>query len=161
MVDESLVFLSSELGVLKVRTTPGGVRSVGFAGRGWRRRRATNPIQRTCARQLDEYMEGKRKQFSVPLDLPGTPFQHIVWKELRRIPYGRTVTYGQLAKAVRRPEATRAVGAACAANPAPIIVPCHRVVASDGGLGGYRGGLWRKRWLLEHERTVGGRRKGR
>ncbi len=154
MADDSLVFLSSELGVLKVRTTGEGVRSLRFAGRGWRRRRPTSRIQRDCVRQLDDYLEGKRKQFSLPLDLPGTPFQHIVWKELTRIPYGKTVTYGQLAHAVRRPDAARAVGAACAANPVPILVPCHRVVAADGGLGGYRGGLWRKRWLLEHEASV-------
>jgi methylated-DNA-[protein]-cysteine S-methyltransferase len=88
---------------------------------------------------------------AIPADPGGTPFQRRVWDELRRIPAGRTVTYAELARTVGQPTATRAVAGANARNPVPVVIPCHRVVASGGGLGGYGGGLPRKRWLLEHE----------
>lgn len=90
----------------------------------------------------------------IPLDLQGTPFQLQVWGELRQIPWGATVSYQELARRLGKPKAARAVGQACGRNPIPLIIPCHRVVAGDGSLGGYSGGLARKRWLLEHERVV-------
>ncbi len=102
-------------------------------------------------RQLDEYFAGKRRAFDLPLDPRGTSFQRAVWDELREVPFGQTVTYGELARRVGRPEAARGVGAAMAANPLPIVVPCHRVVGSSGGLTGFGGGLPRKRLLLEIE----------
>ncbi|HOW86045.1 MAG TPA: methylated-DNA--[protein]-cysteine S-methyltransferase [Candidatus Aminicenantes bacterium] len=101
--------------------------------------------------QLDGYFRGDRRAFTVKLDLRGTDFQRMVWSRLLLIEYGRTTTYGALAAAVGRPAATRAVGGANHSNPVSIIVPCHRVVGSDGRLTGYGGGLWRKEWLLRHE----------
>jgi methylated-DNA-[protein]-cysteine S-methyltransferase len=102
-------------------------------------------------RELAEYFAGRRKTFSVPLAPGGTPFQRRVWEELRRIPYGATASYREIARAVGSPGAVRAVGAACARNPIAIVVPCHRVIGSDGSLTGYAAGLARKRTLLALE----------
>lgn len=106
------------------------------------------------AAQLDEYFRGERRAFDLPLAPRGTEFQQLVWAALQRIPYGETRSYADIAREIGRPAAVRAVGAANGANPIPIVIPCHRVVASDGGLGGYGGGLARKRWLLAHEGAV-------
>jgi methylated-DNA-[protein]-cysteine S-methyltransferase len=105
--------------------------------------------------QLDQYFSGERQQFELKLDLSaGTAFQQAVWKELQRIPYGETVSYGQIAGRLGRLERVRAVGAANGANPLSIIVPCHRVIGADGKLTGYGGGLQRKQALLEMEAAV-------
>jgi methylated-DNA-[protein]-cysteine S-methyltransferase len=104
-------------------------------------------------RQLDEYFAGRRRVFELPLAAEGTEFQRMVWRELSRIPYGETCSYGEIARRVGRPAASRAVGAANGRNPISIIVPCHRVIGSTGALTGYGGGESRKRWLLEHEAT--------
>ncbi|WP_447005501.1 methylated-DNA--[protein]-cysteine S-methyltransferase [Saccharothrix isguenensis] len=104
------------------------------------------------AAQLAEYFDGTRTSFDLPLDLIGTPFQRSVWEALCEIPYGTTVSYGELAQRLGRPSAARAVGLANGRNPIGIIVPCHRVVGSTGGLTGYGGGLERKRHLLDFER---------
>ena len=101
--------------------------------------------------QLDEYFAGARTTFDVPLAAGGTPFQQRVWAELARIPYGRTVTYGELASRIGSPGAARAVGAANGLNPISIVVPCHRVIGSTGTLTGYAGGVERKRFLLDLE----------
>jgi methylated-DNA-[protein]-cysteine S-methyltransferase len=106
------------------------------------------------SRQLAEYFDGERQSFDVPLALDGTVFQHRVWDALRGIGYGETVSYGQLADQIGRPTAARAVGLANGRNPVSIIVPCHRVVGSDGSLTGYGGGLDNKQRLLELERRV-------
>jgi len=104
--------------------------------------------------QLGEYFSGERTSFEVPMDLEGTDFQRRVWSELCAIPYGRTISYGELARRVDNPRASRAVGSANGRNPIAVIVPCHRVIAGDGSLGGYGGGLDRKVLLLELERAV-------
>lgn len=104
--------------------------------------------------ELDEYFHGSRRAFSIPLLCAGTPFQERVWQELLRIPYGESRTYDDLARAIGAPGAQRAVGHANARNPIAILVPCHRVVAKGPGLGGYGGGLWRKRALLALEQGV-------
>jgi O-6-methylguanine DNA methyltransferase len=101
--------------------------------------------------QLRRYLAGERVQFSCPLDLRGTAFQVAVWEELYRIPYGQTCSYQQIAQAIGRPKAVRAVGAANGANPVAVIVPCHRVIGSNGTLTGYGGGLSMKAWLLALE----------
>lgn len=103
-------------------------------------------------RQLAEYFEGERTEFTVSLDLRGTPFQRQVWEALRTIPYGQTWSYRGLAEALGRPKAVRAVAAANGKNPISIVVPCHRVVGSNGALTGYAGGLERKRMLLDLEK---------
>jgi len=101
--------------------------------------------------QITEYLSGRRRGFDLPLDFKGTDFQVSVWQALQKIPYGRTWSYGQVARAVGRPKAARAVGRACGANPLPLVIPCHRVVGADGDLTGFGGGLEWKKWLLELE----------
>lgn len=103
--------------------------------------------------ELEEYFAGRRTEFDVPLDLRGTAFQLRVWRALGKIPFGEVRSYAEVARAVRRPRAVRAVGAANGANPVPVILPCHRVIRSDGGLGGYSAGLETKRRLLAFERA--------
>jgi O-6-methylguanine DNA methyltransferase len=111
---------------------------------------------RGAVSQILEYLEGKRDRFDLALDLRGTPFQCEVHGEVMRIPYGETRSYAEVAAAIGRPRALRAVGAANGANPIPLVVPCHRVIASDGRLGGYGGGLPLKARLLAMERARGG-----
>ncbi|MDA8309052.1 MAG: methylated-DNA--[protein]-cysteine S-methyltransferase [Actinomycetota bacterium] len=111
---------------------------------------------RAAASQLEEYFSSKRTSFRLPLELRGTPFQLSVWRALAGIPFGETITYGDLACRVGRPRACRAVGQANGANPLPIIYPCHRVVAAGRHLGGYGGGLEMKRRLLELEGALAG-----
>ncbi|NJC89210.1 MAG: methylated-DNA--[protein]-cysteine S-methyltransferase [Desulfuromonas sp.] len=116
---------------------------------------AAEPVIKQAAAELEEYFAGLRKTFDVPLDLPGwPPFSATVLQALRAVPYGETVSYGELAVRAGSPRAARAVGQVMAANPLPIIIPCHRVVAAGGGEGGYSGGggVQTKRWLLEMER---------
>ncbi len=110
-----------------------------------------SPIFDRLQTQLDQYFAGRRQSFDLPLRLPGTPFQELVWHELGNIAYGHTRSYQQMAQAVGKPEAVRAVGKANGDNRMAIIVPCHRVVGADGKLVGYGGKLWRKRYLLELE----------
>ena len=104
-----------------------------------------------AADQLRDYFAGERSDFDLPLAMEGTPFQQRVWQELCEIPYGQTISYGELARRVGRPGSARAVGLANGRNPVAIIVPCHRVIGSNGKLTGYGGGLDRKAWLLDHE----------
>jgi methylated-DNA-[protein]-cysteine S-methyltransferase len=108
----------------------------------------------SVSEQLAAYFCGELRDFDIPLRMPGTPFQCQVWEGLRAIPYGSTVSYAELARRIGRPGASRAVGSANGRNPISIVVPCHRVIAADGTLGGYGGGLERKEWLLEHETSV-------
>ena len=104
--------------------------------------------------QLDEYFAGRRRRFTLPLDLVGTPFQVAAWLALADVPFATTVSYGEQARRLGRPAAARAVGAANGRNPVPIVLPCHRVVGADGSLTGFGGGLWRKQELLDHEAAV-------
>ncbi|NJX14102.1 methylated-DNA--[protein]-cysteine S-methyltransferase [Tamlana crocina] len=104
-----------------------------------------------CVLQLNEYFEGTRKQFSLKVNPQGTDFQKKVWKQLELIPYGKTISYLELSKQIGDIKAIRAVANANGKNPLWIIVPCHRVIGSNGSLTGYAGGLQRKKWLLEHE----------
>lgn len=120
------------------------------------RRGGTNDVLDRTEAQLDEYFAGTRTTFDLPLEPSGTEFQLSVWELLRKIPYGVTTSYGELARRLGDPQKSRAVGAANGANPIPIIVPCHRVVGSKGELTGFGGGLDRKRWLLEHEGALMG-----
>lgn len=117
-------------------------------------RGADEPIFRDVEEQLDGYFAGTLTDFDVPLLLEGTDFQRQVWESLREIPYGQTTSYGEIARRVGSPGASRAVGLANGRNPIAIIVPCHRVIGAAGGLTGYGGGLPRKRWLLEHEASI-------
>ena len=104
-----------------------------------------------AARQLADYFAGTRRAFDLPLAPRGTGFQQVVWRALLAIPYGETCSYGELARAIGRPAASRAVGAANGRNPIAIVIPCHRVIGADGSMTGYGGGLPTKKWLLAHE----------
>jgi methylated-DNA-[protein]-cysteine S-methyltransferase len=114
-------------------------------------RTRTTDVLATAADQLREYFAGHRRDFDLPLAPQGTGFQQLVWTALLAIPFGQTRSYGQIAAAIGRPAASRAVGAANGSNPIAIIIPCHRVIGSSGKLTGYGGGLPAKRWLLAHE----------
>ena len=109
---------------------------------------------KACLKQIDEYFSGKRKEFLLNLDPQGTSFQKKVWQQLEKISFGEVVTYGEIAGIIGKPNACRAVGNANGKNPISIIIPCHRVVGSDGSLTGYGGGLWRKEWLIKHEKHL-------
>ena len=113
-----------------------------------------SPLLRDCAAQVREYIAGTRRAFTVPLALEGTPFQRSVWNAIAAIPYGETVSYAALARRIGSAAASRAVGAATGRNPVSIIVPCHRVVGSDGSETGYAGGIERKRRMLALERAA-------
>lgn len=112
----------------------------------------TDEIEQLAAQQLREYFDGQRTGFTVPLKPSGTPFQRMVWEQLEHIPYGQTISYGEVAAAIGKPQAARAVGMTCGRNPIWIFLPCHRVVGRNGELTGYAGGLMRKRWLIDWER---------
>ena len=112
------------------------------------------PCLLEASKQIGEYFEGDRQTFSLKLNPEGTAFQRSVWKLLEEIPYGQTVSYAALSKKLGNLKAIRAVAAANGKNPLWIILPCHRVIGSDGSLTGYAGGLWRKKWLLEHEQPA-------
>jgi len=155
-IEIATAYYESPIGTIEIRGTDAGVSDLNFFDlkeeRSVRRIKSAppGPVADALA-QLEGYFRGSRKAFTVRLDLRGTPFQMKVWAELLRVGFGQTTTYKALAVAVGQPAATRAVGGANHGNPISIIVPCHRVVGSDGRLTGYGGGLWRKEWLLRHE----------
>jgi methylated-DNA-[protein]-cysteine S-methyltransferase len=133
---------------------PGNAKGVPMADAARRAGTLSEPLAAALA-QLEEYFAGKRRMFDLPMALSGTPFQRDVLTTLAEIPYGETVSYAELAAMVGRPTAFRAVGQANGANPVPIVLPCHRVVASGGRIGGYGGGLPVKRKLLKLEGVPG------
>jgi methylated-DNA-[protein]-cysteine S-methyltransferase len=151
-------YVSSPLGKLLLTTNGAALTRLCFPchqddhtlGAGWRR---DDEWFEDVRRQLREYFAGELDTFDVKLDMAGTPFERRVWGELCKIPYGTTASYGQIAKRIGQATACRAVGLANGRNPIPIIVPCHRVIGSDGSLTGYGGGLDTKRWLLALERV--------
>jgi methylated-DNA-[protein]-cysteine S-methyltransferase len=140
----------SPIGWIEIKGSENGVLSVKFVDQP-KSEFATRTILEMAIRQISEYFMGTRRTFDLPLAMHGTNFQRQVWGQLMTIPYGKVATYQEIAKAIGRPQAIRAVGAANARNPISIIVPCHRVIGKDGSLTGYGGGIWRKEWLLRHE----------
>ena len=112
-----------------------------------------HPVLAAATTQLAEYFAGRRQEFDIPLDLTGTEFQRAAWSALASVPFGETRSYRQQAEAIGRPKAVRAIGAANGKNPVPIVLPCHRIVGSDGSLTGYGGGLPVKEFLLNHEQA--------
>ncbi|MCX6267208.1 MAG: methylated-DNA--[protein]-cysteine S-methyltransferase [Bacteroidetes bacterium] len=143
-------FLKTPIGHLEVTGTENGIRTLYFLE--FRVKPQPVPVcLRACIRQLEEYFHGTRLTFDLKLDMQGSPFQLKVWNELLHVPYGSTISYSELAKRTGNVKAFRAVGGANGNNPVSIIVPCHRIIGSNGRLVGYRGGLKRKKWLLEHE----------
>ncbi len=146
-------YYESPLGWLEIRATKKGVVSVRYV-EGKEDSANRSHLLTKVKDQLREYFEKKRTAFTVPLDLEGTDFQVIVWKELKKIPYGKTTTYHELACHLGDPNSDRAIGHATGKNPVNIIIPCHRVISQEGRLIGYQGGLWRKKWLLDFEEAL-------
>lgn len=162
-INDSLVRIEHEspVGVLTLIASDEAVRAVLWPnerpGRVTIRERVeagSNPIVDQARRELDEYFSGERTRFEVPVDIVGTDFQRAVWTALTTITYGTTRSYGSLADAVGNPQAARAVGAATGLNPISIIVPCHRLIGTNGSMTGFAGGLDVKRWLLQHEQQT-------
>ena len=155
----TLCLPDTPLGAVKLTFTSKGLAGLDFADCRPQKAEVPEPFilqTREAAQVLKEYFAGRDPTLGrLALDLKGTPFQLKVWEELAKIPWGRTISYGELAARLGRPKAARAVGRACAANPIPILIPCHRVIARDGALGGYSAGLERKRRLLAHEKKGG------
>ncbi len=148
------LFLASPLGTLKLVSAAGCLVRIEFPGAQREdagRESTSDPALRACGEQLSAYFAGRRKAFELPLAAHGTEFQHSVWQALQAIPYGELRSYRDIAESIGRPRAVRAVGAANGRNPLPIVVPCHRVIGSDGSLTGFAGGLEAKRCLLELE----------
>lgn len=153
----NLWYFNSILGPIRLEEEHGALTGLHFDADGapeleaLPRKVCETPLFEQAEEELNEYFAGTRHRFTLPLAPKGTAFQQAVWAQLLQIPYGETRTYGQLAAALGRPQAYRAVGGACHANPIGILIPCHRVVGANGGLTGYAGGLEVKRYLLELE----------
>lgn len=154
---------ASPIGPLTIVATDAGLRAVLWPDDDPKRvpladveDRPEHPVLAAAGEQLAEYFAGNRRDFDLPLDPVGTEFQHAAWAALRTIPYGETVSYGEQADRLGDKRKARAVGAANGRNPISIIVPCHRVVGSNGSLTGFAGGLDIKAWLLDHERAIAG-----
>lgn len=141
----------SDIGTIEIAGTDRGILSIGFDPAAETPDQRLPPCVSQGLKQLDEYFRGRRRQFDLPLILEGTDFQKTVWRELTRIPYASTRSYGDVAAAIGKPKACRAVGQANHNNPIAIVVPCHRVIGADGSLTGYGSGIWRKKWLLSFE----------
>ncbi|MBF03397.1 MAG: cysteine methyltransferase [Flavobacterium sp.] len=147
------VFINTPLGTAKIEGDTNGVSVISIREEGKISKKI--PIElKEVVLQLQEYFAGKRTQFNFELNPKGTDFQKKVWKALLEIPYGKTTSYLELSKKLGDVKAIRAVASANGKNPLWIVVPCHRVIGTDGSLTGYAGGLWRKKWLLEHENPV-------
>ena len=147
-----LTYYQSPIGVVEIVGTREHIVAVNFVDQA---RTADDDLPaciQECVNQIDEYFKGNLKKFSLELQMQGTDFQKTVWRQLTKVAYGQTASYGEIAAAIGNPAASRAVGRANGKNPIAIIVPCHRIIGTDGSLTGYGGGLWRKEWLLRHER---------
>ncbi len=155
-------FMETPLGILEITANDEFVCAVNFRDSS---KRKTSPLPESerkpevlllCISELEEYFEGKRKEFTVPIQQVGTEFQQNVWEKLTTIPYAKTISYLELSRKIGNEKAIRAVGTTNGKNQISIIVPCHRVIGSNGTLVGYAGELWRKKWLLEHEAKQSG-----
>ncbi|MDY0781576.1 methylated-DNA--[protein]-cysteine S-methyltransferase [Tenacibaculum sp. IB213877] len=148
-------YYKSPIGILEIKGDENGIQSILFDDASTTLE-VTNEVKipdslQNCVSQLDEYFSGERKEFEVKLNPQGTDFQQKVWQELLNIPFNKTRSYLEQTKAIGDIKAIRAVASANGKNPISIIIPCHRIIGSDGSLTGYAGGIWRKKWLLEHE----------
>ena len=146
-----IIYYNSPIGLIELQAYKEELLSLNFQSEK-RYQEAETSVLSAAREQLDQYFEGLRKKFNLPLKIEGTDFQKSVWRQLREIPYGDTLSYKEVAEAIGNDKAYRAVGNANNKNDIPIIIPCHRVTASNGKIGGYGAGVWRKRWLLKHEK---------
>lgn len=155
---QSSYIMNSPIGKLAIQASEDAITAVLFIKEGDKntvsKNKYSNPLIEKCVQQLHEYFTGTRKIFDLPLQQNGSAFQQTVWQQLLKINYGKTISYLELSKRVGDVKAIRAVGTTNGKNQIAIIIPCHRVIGSDGSLTGYAGELWRKKWLLEHEGKV-------
>ena len=149
-------FHKTPVGFVRIRAGEEHITSISIRDEECVETPSDSPVINLAIKQLDEYFEGTRKEFDLPLNQPGTDFQQQVWQQLLTIPYGKTITYGQQSQMMNSPLAIRAIASANGKNMLWIVVPCHRVIGTNGSLTGYAGGLWRKQWLLDHEARVMG-----
>ncbi len=150
-----ITYFKSPIGVIQIQATEEGITHLDFVERAGKSDTLLPSCLKNCVMQLGEYFDGKRRNFNLPLAQSGTEFQTKVWDKLLEIPYGKTLSYGEIAARVKNHKASRAVGLANNKNHIAIIIPCHRVIGADGSLTGYAGGIWRKEWLLRHEKKQG------
>jgi len=153
-MSDTTTYYHSPVGILKISGTEKYISEVTFKEKEETASEHLSPMLINCVEQLIQYFNGERRQFDFPMNQPGTAFQQDVWNHLLSIPFGRTISYMDLAKMTGDTKATRAVANANGKNNIAIVVPCHRVIGSNRELTGYAGGLWRKKWLLEHEAKI-------
>lgn len=144
-------YIDTPIGLLEVCASKEAILAVGFVEQKEIENEAVPQVLVDACKQLSEYFSGERQDFDLPLSPVGTDFQQQVWDALLRVPFGRTSTYKKQSQALGNPKAIRAVGTANGRNPIAVIIPCHRIIGSDGSLTGYASGLSRKEWLLKHE----------
>jgi len=145
------VAINTPIGIAKINGDADGIRSVILTHKKIPLTKQIPEVMQECVTQLEEYFNGTRTEFTVKLNPQGTDFQRRAWKSLADIPFGKTMSYLEQSKVLDKPKAVRAVANANGKNLLWILIPCHRIIGSDGSLTGYAGGLWRKKWLLEHE----------
>jgi methylated-DNA-[protein]-cysteine S-methyltransferase len=149
-----VAYFRTPVGIARITEEDGFIASVSIRDEEYEIEPAATELLQTAIDQLNEYFAGTRKEFTFPIKQEGSEFQQQVWDELLRIPYGATITYAQQSNQMNNPLAIRAIASANGRNHLWVVVPCHRVIGSDGSLTGYAGGVWRKKWLLEHEAKV-------
>lgn len=149
-----VAYFRTPVGIARITEEDGFIASVSIRDEEYEIEPATTELLQTAIDQLNEYFAGTRKEFTFPVKQEGSEFQQQVWDELLHIPYGATITYAQQSNQMNNPLAIRAIASANGRNHLWVVVPCHRVIGSDGSLTGYAGGVWRKKWLLEHEAKV-------
>lgn len=147
-------YYSSPIGLIEITGNEDGIASIYFVDQRKHNAARVHDSLKECVYQLEEYFKGLRKEFGLKLNPEGTEFQKKVWSSLGTLPYGRTVSYLDVSKMIGDANASRAVGNANGCNPISIAVPCHRVIGRNGKLSGYSGGIWRKEWLLDHEKSI-------
>ena len=151
MKQEYKSYYNSPVGLIEIDGTENSITQVKFVDESFNTSFESTPYLEICAKQLDQYFKGERKVFEIVLEPEGTDFQKKVWNELLNVSFGETKSYLEIADALGDPKVIRAAAAANGQNPIAIIIPCHRIIGTDGSLTGYAGGLWRKKWLLNHE----------
>ncbi len=151
MESNQITYYKTPIGIAKITGTIDGISSVSVLDNEVEISTNIPKCLKNCVQQLDEYFSGNRTEFTVKLNPKGTAFQQKVWTELLNVPFGKTSTYLKQSQSLGNVKAIRAVASANGKNPVWILIPCHRIIGSDGSLTGYAGGLWRKKWLLEHE----------
>ena len=153
-MESKTAYYKTPIGTAKIVGDENGIQSVSVLDKDIETSKEVPVFLQDCVTQLEEYFKGERASFNLTVNPKGTAFQKKVWKELLEIPYGKTRSYLEQSKALGDVKAIRAVASANGKNPIWIIIPCHRVIGSDGSLTGYAGGIWRKKWLLAHENPV-------